>query len=65
MRSQVNAPCRDCPDRYLACHDHCPKYQAFRAERERLYAEKQISSNIYEVFKDSKIRKMRKEKNHG
>ena len=28
----MNAPCKDCPDRALACHDTCSKYQAFLRE---------------------------------
>lgn len=35
----MNAPCKDCPDRHIACHDHCQKYQewkkAFREAKER------------------------------
>lgn len=26
----MKAPCKDCPDRHLACHDHCERYQAFK-----------------------------------
>ena len=32
----MNAPCKGCPDRYPACHDHCERYQAFHAERVRI-----------------------------
>lgn len=28
------APCKDCPNRYLGCHDKCYKYQAFRQARD-------------------------------
>lgn len=34
------APCRNCIDRYLGCHDKCDKYQEFRAERNRMLEEK-------------------------
>ena len=27
-----NTTCKGCPDRALACHDHCERYQAWRAE---------------------------------
>lgn len=27
-----NAPCKDCSDRYLGCHDKCEKYQKFHKE---------------------------------
>lgn len=26
-------PCKDCPDRYTACHDHCEKYQKWKEDR--------------------------------
>ena len=30
--SMMNAPCKNCPDRYPACHGHCEKYQTWLAE---------------------------------
>lgn len=24
------APCRGCQERYLACHDHCERYQSWK-----------------------------------
>lgn len=36
----MQAPCKDCPKRYLGCHDSCPDYQAYhRANIERCKAE--------------------------
>ena len=32
----MKAPCKDCPGRTAICHDTCPKYQAFRREREEI-----------------------------
>lgn len=36
-------PCKDCTERFLACHDHCPKdergelgYKAWKAETKRV-----------------------------
>ena len=26
------SPCKDCPDRYPACHDHCERYLSFREQ---------------------------------
>ena len=26
------APCKDCNDRYIACHDHCERYKAWKQE---------------------------------
>lgn len=31
-----SAPCKNCPDRCVACHDRCEKYQAWHAERVEL-----------------------------
>ena len=40
-----NSPCKDCPERFIACSDRCPKdargeygYKAWKAD---LYAEKE------------------------
>ena len=32
----MNAPCKDCPDRHTACHDHCEKYKAWKEEHDRI-----------------------------
>lgn len=32
--------CKDCPDRHRACWGECEKYQAARAELERVKAER-------------------------
>ncbi len=28
----INPCCKDCPARHPACHDHCPRFAAWRAE---------------------------------
>ena len=30
-----NYPCKNCPNRYLACHDHCEKYKAIKAQEQK------------------------------
>lgn len=32
----MKSPCKDCPDRYVGCHDRCSKYLAYKAEREMI-----------------------------
>ena len=32
----LKAPCKDCPDRYLGCHDHCDKFKEYDVERKRI-----------------------------
>ena len=34
----MKAPCKDCVDRYLACHDKCERYIQFRQERDNILA---------------------------
>ena len=36
----MTAPCRGCPERHEACHDRCPTYQAYKAEREAIRKER-------------------------
>ena len=58
----MKAPCKDCPDRYLGCHDHCEKYKEFDAERKRIHdiSEKQhqIDYDYFRIRKHS-VRKGR------
>ena len=30
------SPCIDCGERHQACHDHCPKYKAWKAEAQKI-----------------------------
>ena len=45
------SPCKDCPNRYLGCHDKCYKYRAFRQARdeynEMARKEREAYSNDY------------------
>ena len=47
------APCKNCPDRYLGCHDHCEKYKEFDDERKRIRdlnsKQKQANYDYFEV----------------
>lgn len=49
----LKAPCKDCPDRYFGCHDHCEKFKEYAIERKRvrdlMVKEKQTDSDYYEV----------------
>lgn len=33
--TDMDAPCKDCPDRVLGCHSVCEKYKQFQEERTR------------------------------
>ena len=49
----LKAPCKNCNDRYLGCHDHCEKYGEFDAERKRIHdlvtKQKQTTYDYYGV----------------
>ena len=38
IRSKRPGPCKDCPDRYYACSDHCrkPVYLAWKEEQAKI-----------------------------
>lgn len=37
------APCKDCKERYVGCHDHCNKYQSWHKEREEMKYHERIN----------------------
>lgn len=43
MRNARSGPCKGCPDRYIACSDHCqkPEYLAWKEEQARIRKAKQ------------------------
>lgn len=47
------SPCKDCPERFLACSDHCPKdergdfgYKAWKAKLEDVQAKRKAYNNL-------------------
>lgn len=30
-----NAPCKDCPDRFVGCHSGCERYASFKAQNDK------------------------------
>lgn len=55
----MNAPCKECQDRYEICHDSCEKYIKFRREREKIRAAKEqerIRSKKYKALVPYRIR---------
>ena len=54
--------CKDCPDRYIACHDHCEKYQKALAEwKEKKAAIKHAKrmNRLYDGFKIEAMARIR------
>ena len=37
--------CKDCPDRYIGCHQHCEVYRAFKAEKDRVRENEKLSTS--------------------
>lgn len=42
MVSDMNTPCKDCPDRVLGCHSVCKEYKLFQEERRRELEQKRM-----------------------
>lgn len=60
--------CRDCepPKRHTACWDHCPEYQAEKAEYERLKAQDYQRRNVKNCIYDQRAQRVVKaERRHG
>jgi hypothetical protein len=61
----VITSCRDCKERYPACHDTCEKYQNAKRERdEQLLAIEKAKSET-RLFADYKVAKITKERRQG
>lgn len=43
IRNDRSVPCKGCPDRYIACSDHCrkPEYLAWKEEQAKIRKAKQ------------------------
>lgn len=56
--------CKDCPDRYLGCHDHCDRYQAEKAksdkEREEWVKKNYGEYQLIAIKTQKKARRLRK-----
>lgn len=33
--TRIMAPCKDCNEKYTACHDHCDKFKEYKTLREK------------------------------
>ena len=49
-----HSPCKDCPERFIACSDHCPKDErgeyGYKAWKERYQAQqKHLQENKYRM----------------
>lgn len=55
------SPCKGCADRYPACHDHCERYLAIKAENDVI--RHKMQNDIGRVFNNmSAEKKMKRQK---
>lgn len=55
-------PCKDCTDRYIACHDFCEKYiewrQEFDATKERIFKQR-MNEKMLDERRNKSIARMK------
>ena len=50
-------PCKDCTERYTACHDHCERYKTWKAGVQKANAaEREFKAQMREDFMRSEQR---------
>ena len=47
----ISAPCKDCPDRHMACHSSCQKYISYREQMEGVSRNKSKLNLIEDDFR--------------
>ncbi len=55
----MNAPCKDCVERTVVCHDSCERYQAYNLERVKIREareQERIRSKKYKALVPYRIR---------
>lgn len=68
QKMKILNPCKDCPDRHPACHDHCPQFAAWRKEhaKETDYnRQMMVSGSVYHRDYEDKHRERGKKKYFG
>ena len=48
-------PCKECENRFMACHTVCEKYKKWKAEHEKHREETMLKQNVDRQFVASKI----------
>ena len=58
------APCKDCPDRFPACHDSCPRFKEYREYIDARNKAKAEEHAIYETMMEgmARVKKRRTKK---
>lgn len=60
----MQTTCKDCPDRYPGCHDHCEKYQSRRAAdwelKKKIRDETRGGYEMMKLYSEKKNKKLKK-----
>ncbi len=66
FNDRIKAPCKDCKERYLNCHDKCEKYKAYRLELEKAKEayNKSINSELNAMFMERAYKKPNRKARH-
>ena len=56
----MNAPCKDCADRFVGCHATCEKYNQYSIKNERLKRERFIIKGNMNAIDELAIKRSRK-----
>lgn len=62
----TSRPCKECPDRHTACHDHCERYAEFKVELDRIRQNEQRERDIVNglhAIKTEQLERTRRHKN--
>lgn len=56
-------PCKNCPDRYLGCHDHCERYLEDKKKRldqkEEIRRQNNGNEQLRAIYSKKKIKKIK------
>ena len=58
----MRAPCLNCPDRYVGCHDHCGAYLSYREAQNAQNARERAEAKSYGYVREAERRKLSKQK---
>lgn len=53
----MQAPCKDCPERHMTCHERCEKYLAYRQERDACNQRRALERRDENISIESALRR--------
>ena len=59
----MNAPCFNCTERHVGCHAECDKYQAYHAERLKVYEANRKNGDLNDFLES--VKRHRNDRNHS